>query len=640
MTDIQHLANFYSGPASILRDHTVLTAVSTFLQSTKQEIIEALILRQTPVSRPDGGKVTWAGYVHHPKKEQRKTRYITEPLPQLREIQDKILFFIQALEDRNEEMRQELHLYARWQWHKIDSLIQDRATMWIKFDESPIRKVNIHRRAHEAPPYFIKLDIAHAYSSLSEERLAAELQEILKSQFTIAPFKTLSPQELQRTLALLAHFLCYDNHLATGSPASPFIFHKALEKTDKEVTQFLSTLPIENAVYTRYMDDAGISFSHILTPTSTEIGQFFNSLVELYESIGEKDGLEVATELRTLLRDLDRFFMWTEIYISDSYSKKYIRWQVLQLRWILLAFKEVLFHWSDHARDKAIAYIDSGAAEYTEKMDKFTALRLFHITQKTINGIESYSKTMVARIHCTIGRLDRYKRMLDKTEPNYLITKEKIEKELIRIFTKEWRPINVSKSVSRLPNSPAMNKMLGLGINNKGDITIPRKQIKEKLRMYIDILTGKLPIPYHLKHKETDTLDYRKVIASLQGYKEYILTIKWFNKKLKRVPRMRIMRHMLTIFSKEERIMITEIETICAKHFGNTVKEMYDLLFAGRNLEKAMALDEGEEGPPDERDIPWELAESNRPLGEDEEGNIIPIDIRDIPWEDSENSQG
>lgn len=36
MTDSNHLSKFYSGPASILRDHRVLTTVSTFLQTTQK----------------------------------------------------------------------------------------------------------------------------------------------------------------------------------------------------------------------------------------------------------------------------------------------------------------------------------------------------------------------------------------------------------------------------------------------------------------------------------------------------------------------------------------------------------------------------------------------------------------------------
>lgn len=141
----------------------------------------------------------------------------------------------------------------------------------MKFEESPYQKVALHRDAHDSTPYRIKMDIAHAYKSLSEEKLFIQLQKLLKSQYPLPPFNALTPLETQKATAILTHLLTYKNSLATGAPTSPYIFHKTLESTDKEIIQVLESLPLEKPTYTRYLDDIIITFSRINTPTSADI---------------------------------------------------------------------------------------------------------------------------------------------------------------------------------------------------------------------------------------------------------------------------------------------------------------------------------------------------------------------------------
>lgn len=117
----------------------------------------------------------------------------------------------------------------------------------------------------------MKIDIAHAYKSLSEDRLFLKLQEILKDQYELAPFNSLTPLEIQKATAILTHMLTYKNYLATGAPTSPFLFHKSLEGTDRDIIHVLGSMPIEKPTYTRYLDDIIITFSLIHTPTSAEI---------------------------------------------------------------------------------------------------------------------------------------------------------------------------------------------------------------------------------------------------------------------------------------------------------------------------------------------------------------------------------
>ena len=94
---------------------------------------------------------------------------------------------------------------------------------------------------------------------------------------------------------------------------------------------------------------------------------------------------------------------------------------------------------------------------------------------------------------------------------------------------------------------------------------------------------------------------------------------------------MQVMRSMEKYFSHEERKGLKKAEQICADHFGITIEEAYDLLFSAWSPEKEEEYMKkkgsfsGEFGwfdedgwPIDIRDIPWEDAESNREIVEEE----------------------
>lgn len=93
-----HIERFYTSTAGMLTDSPVLTAVSTFLQLTQTDLIEALLLRQVPLHKAEN-RTIGQGYYHYPKKEKAKSRYITEPLPVLRTIQERIVSTVQQVEE-------------------------------------------------------------------------------------------------------------------------------------------------------------------------------------------------------------------------------------------------------------------------------------------------------------------------------------------------------------------------------------------------------------------------------------------------------------------------------------------------------------------------------------------------------------
>lgn len=165
--------------------------------------------------------------------------------------------------------------------------MKKQQTEGIDFYENPYQKTVLHTRFSE-DPYFIHLDIEKAFPSLSEKKIYEYLLTLLASQHAISPFNALSKQEFQKAIAVISHLLTYNNHLATGSPASPFLFHTILAQLDKDILSTLSSLPLEGTIYTRYLDDIIISFSHISTPASQELKKQFVQLVSIYEAMEEK----------------------------------------------------------------------------------------------------------------------------------------------------------------------------------------------------------------------------------------------------------------------------------------------------------------------------------------------------------------
>ncbi|MBP6911054.1 hypothetical protein KBC03_05730 [Patescibacteria group bacterium] len=57
-----------------------------------------------------------------------KSRYITEPLPVLRNIQERVLFLLQAMQGHNTEIINELSVYGMHNGYKIDDLIKTPST--------------------------------------------------------------------------------------------------------------------------------------------------------------------------------------------------------------------------------------------------------------------------------------------------------------------------------------------------------------------------------------------------------------------------------------------------------------------------------------------------------------------------------
>lgn len=608
-TTTTHVGTFYSSPASMLTDSKVLAIVSTFLQCTQAELVEALLLRQAPLDT-QWNRTIGQWYYHYPKKEKKKSRYITEPLPVLRNLQEKILFMIQGAHERQMSMKDELAWYAHLQWYWADQLLPLRSRPWAGFYETPEEKTRLHIR-HTPSPYFIHLDIAKAFPSLSEAKVYTTLLHIFRDQRNIKPFHLLETREFQKAIVIMAHLLSYDQHLATGSPASPYLFHTTLAHLDKQIFDALDSLPLEWVTYSRYLDDIIISFSRILSPTLSELSRTTSELHELYTILQKKSEEEAVAclfapellGLPLLLKRINVFFHTDTIQHSDTWTKKTIRLYLSDLRTLLASYKSVF---TDLLQNEFTAPLSSDTPQLNHEHQV-----LFH---KLYQSIFYFGQSISKSIHTTIGNLDRYKRMNDASASDYGVTMETVNGIVQELIQHDGRTINKEKIDSRYPDSPTIKKMLWLGITKDGKITIPRNTIAAKIAFYHDILSGKEEPPRHLRHGETWGLDYRKIFTSIQWYKEYVIKIKRPDASL---PKGRIMRHMKDVFSKKEREEFRKIENLCAQYFNIPLEDAFKIFFAPKEEQprsKAQS-DHGNEkdAPVDERFIPREDAPYNQP---------------------------
>ncbi|MBP6911055.1 hypothetical protein KBC03_05735 [Patescibacteria group bacterium] len=123
--------------------------------------------------------------------------------------------------------------------------------------------------------------------------------------------------------------------------------------------------------------------------------------------------------------------------------------------------------------------------------------------------------------------------------------------------------------------------------------------------------------PRHLRQKNGE-LDYRKIFASIQGYKQYLLNIKCTNTE--KIPIATLLRSMKLGFTKKDKTAFRKIEMMCAEQLNMTLAAAYNEFYKPKkttNNRLPLGVTEADiaETPIeaiDERDIPREDAESNK----------------------------
>lgn len=576
------LSKFYPTIHSMLRDDTVLTVVSTFLQCTQDELREVLLHRNSPLEKTTSewkGKQIGKGYFHYPKKEKTKVRYITEPIPELRKIQETILHLLQMVEETKKIRSEELELYARTQKFQTTTIIEKNAPHGIKFNESPRRKVSMHLKNKN--DYILLWDIKNAFTTLSAEKIRKMLNTFLNEQFLLPPFNRLTHIGQQRALAILTHLLTYDGHLSTGAPSSPFLFHAAMHHVDRQLTHTLQNLPLEWVVYTRYVDDLFISFSRINVPTLVDLSDFHTALEEIARELEKEVEFESVLQIIPLLKKLDIYFNTAEVYQWDAFTKRLITDQLREIRTLLDLIRSLM---SINIRD--IWQRSVQKVLWREFLDTIT-----HELEQMDRSQSFITRRLNKHIYQTIGALDLYKRRVDVSEANYPVTIESVKADIISVLRKNDRDINERKMRLFHPGSNTLKIALGLWVSRQhSKVTISSKKINQKLKLYRELLEGNDSTPYKLQDKNGD-LSLPKLFRSIHGYKMYLQEIK----------------HTLT--RKLENTFI-DMETMCASMMGMSRAQAYSLLI---DPPKHQA----DEGPVDTRDIPRELAKSNQPWYKD-----------------------
>lgn len=105
-------------------------------------------------------------------------------------------------------------------------------------------------KIHAKYRHTLSLDIKHFFQSCSMSEVTLVFSG-LRYKNLDGQMSTLTNEEAY----LLARLSCYQDHLAVGSPSSPFLANRAFLPVDKEI---ISLLP-DGAVYSRYSDDICIS---------------------------------------------------------------------------------------------------------------------------------------------------------------------------------------------------------------------------------------------------------------------------------------------------------------------------------------------------------------------------------------------
>lgn len=165
-------------------------------------------------------------YTHYkiPKKNNRGFRLISEPFPELKEMQNRIKDFIENV----------LHV-----------LPHDAAYAYVKQ-----RSVKSNAERHRGNHYFLHIDLHNFFPSIRQHSLFQAL--------SIHDFAKYVPRSFLENIATIASF---NDGLPQGSPLSPLLSNLYMVAFDYDINLYLRR-SLKGIVYTRYADDLVFSSKH------------------------------------------------------------------------------------------------------------------------------------------------------------------------------------------------------------------------------------------------------------------------------------------------------------------------------------------------------------------------------------------
>jgi len=277
-------------------DHIVISQMARFCKNKSEDIIEALILRNTKERKIF--KTTYHyGYRRYNKKNGKKIRVIRAPHPLLQEIQ----LGIQK---------------------QLMSVPVSFASTASKLGNSASKNAEIHRHNR----YLLTLDIKNAYPSINTRRVYTNLAGAIGHNLRIRCPLLENPEDKEYFIRALTHLCMSENELPQWASTSNHIQNIVLTATDIAIEKTIPNLIWHNMQYSRYADDITISFPHIITMEvlQEKCSYYIKQLHEIQNSNQKENLKQIINEFRN-----------NKFIVSDNYELTYLQDSINTIKWII-----------------------------------------------------------------------------------------------------------------------------------------------------------------------------------------------------------------------------------------------------------------------------------------------------------------
>lgn len=328
---IEHLKN---------EDSIVLYNLSRFCNTTKNDLIHALELRNKPFAMwkvlvKNDLKMTDLVYWYHilEKTVWKKTRTILNPEIWIKHIQEQI-------SERFTRVPVSLAATGGKPW------------------DSHIRNAELHKHN----PYLLTMDLKNAYPSIWTQRIYSNIQWALLKNLKIRAPTLRWDEDKDLFIKAITHLCVHQNQLPQWASTSSQLINMILSSVDADIEEKMLELVWENGIYTRYIDDISISFPHY---PSMEI---LKEKSQWYIDSAKK--ITTAHDQLIAIKELVQSFSNEVFHIADNYEFSYIQSLVRTLEtelnkhknhsngseiywyiWILHNYKNQIINIHTHIRD-------------------------------------------------------------------------------------------------------------------------------------------------------------------------------------------------------------------------------------------------------------------------------------------------
>ncbi|MCP4523062.1 MAG: hypothetical protein GY828_02480 [Candidatus Gracilibacteria bacterium] len=300
--------------SDLRKDRKVIKGLTDYLKITQKTLDDVLSLMSSDnqdisVLGKDGNSSIRSfngGYnaFSIPKASGGK-RIITEPAPQLKEIQ-----------------------------HRLNNTIlsQIPISSAVTGGEKGTSAKN-NAQIHVPNKFLYVTDIRNAYPSTSSDRINKNLSGALRKQIEMS-FAHFSDQEKSRFIDLITFLTTHNGQLPQGAPTSSHLLNIVFSKTDTEIMQLIhdENTNIEKPVYSRYIDDISVSFKCYQSfldawKPSRKIGKDAENLADTWSLNSENRKKDLDKMNKTIEGLLDISYV-----VNDPSEKEHLRENFLNIK--------------------------------------------------------------------------------------------------------------------------------------------------------------------------------------------------------------------------------------------------------------------------------------------------------------------